>query len=497
MTRGSLSFVIDILGLVSVAAISMHGILAPTDKLAVTAIITALCFWLSLRTIVIYGCGDRLWPAPAALFLFATLIMGQIGAFLHYANPIVVPQYGAVRLIWGFNLAYLGIAFGTALYVKLNGLNTALLVDRFYDRRPAMTASIKPLLLPSLVVFIAGLGLSMITLGGGLPILKAVMMLAKGDFSGLYLYGLATRGMNKTLGVYRFQGYLDQMRVAVLPMLSLLWVSYAQMTRDRVYKILAWVGVGGTCLLLVALLERGPIFIYLIQLLVLSMLLNRPRITLKGVLYGLGGTLLIFFILTNLLGRSQAKTLGESLSIQSGAVLQRIFLTSSEVNARTMATFPELLPFRNGATLRDNLVALLPGPKVLLSREMYVLFYGGDSTGTASIHSIAELWANGGYLAIILGSILMGLIFQWLNVRIMTLDPKSPLALTVWAIIAFLLGSWSLGPLTTPTDRGLIAVLLLYALLRGFEKIQLRAYFARPRPAPEPTAAEPTAATIS
>ncbi len=316
-------------------------------------------------------------------------------------------------------------------------------------------------------------------LGGSLPILKAVAMLARGDFGGLYLYGLETRGMNKTLGVYRFQGYLDQMRVAVIPDAQPAVGQLRPHDARPVYKILAWAGVGGTSLLLVSLLERGPIFIYLIQLLVLSMLLHRPRLTLKGVLYGAGGALLVFFILTNLLGRSQAKTLGESLSIQSGAVLQRIFLTSSEVNARTMATFPEILPFRNGETLKDNLIALLPGPKVLLSREMYVLFYGGDSTGTASIHSVAELWANGGYLAIILGSILIGLIYQWLNVRIMLLAPKSPLALTTWAIVAFLLGAWSLGPLTTPTDRGLIAVLLLYAVLHSFETIQLRTYFAR------------------
>ncbi len=161
MPHGSLSRVIDILGLIAVALISVHGILTPTDKLAVTAIITALCFWISLRTIVIYGCGDRLWPAPAALFLSATLVMGQIGAFLHYANPVTVPQYGAIRLIWGFNLAYLGIALGTVLYVKLQGLNTAVLVDRFYERPPALTSSIKPLLLPSLVIFTVGLGISL------------------------------------------------------------------------------------------------------------------------------------------------------------------------------------------------------------------------------------------------------------------------------------------------------------------------------------------------
>jgi hypothetical protein len=483
MPKGSLGLVVDCCGLAAVLLLSLHAILAPNDVLALTAIATALCFWLAFRTVIIYGCGDRLWPAPAAMFLLATLILGHVGGFLHYANPISVPQLGSIRLIWGFNIGYLGLALGTYAYVKLHGINTAKLVDAYYERKPVVPLSNRPLLLPSLVILFLAIAVSMVLLQGSLPIFKSIFLLLTGKFSALNLAGIASRSLNKTAGAYRFQGYLEQMRISIIPMLSLLYLSFASMTRDRAYKIAAWFTVGLTCLMLVAILERGPIFVYFIQLMVLGMLLKRPRITLKGVASGLAGAILVYFALTQLLGRSAAQSFGEAMSLQGIGAVQRIFLTSSEVNARTMATFPEVLPFSKGAMLWDNVIAILPGQHETMSRKMFVLFYGGTTAGSASMHSFAEMWINDGYLGIVIGSIFFGLFFQWINVKIMTLDPKTPLALSTWAFVAFLFGSWSLGGLSTPTDRGLLSALILYAILRGFETIQKRTFHIQTPPA--------------
>lgn len=495
MAKVSLGLVVDCCGLAAVAALSLRGILVPNDPLVLAEIATALCFWIAFRTVIIYGCGDRLWPAPAAMFLIATLVMGHIGGFFHYANPIVVSQLGALRLIWGFNLGYLGIAAGTYAYVKLTGMNVTKLVDSYYEREPAAPLSSRPLLVPSLIILLIAFTVSMVLLQGSFPIFKAIYLFLKGDFSALNLFGKLSRDINHTSSTYRFQGYLDQMRIAVIPVLSLIYLCFAHITRDRVYRIIAWSTVALTCLNLVALLERGPIFVYLIQLMVLSMLLKRPRITLRGVAYGLCAALLLYFGLTQLLGRSAAKTFGEAMSMQAGAAVTRIFLVSSEVDARTMATFPEVLPYSKGAMLWDNLIAILPGQHDTMSRKMFVLFYGGANAGSASMHSICEMWINGGYLGILIGSVLFGLFFQWINTKIMTLDPKTPLALGTWAFVAFLFASWSLGGLSTPTDRGLLSAIILYAILRGFENIQSRAFYAPSRNVYPPKAAPSTEAT--
>jgi hypothetical protein len=482
-----LATVLDLSALCAVLLICLHGVLVPTDELVLHELATAGCFWIALRTVVLYGCGGQLWPAPAAMFLIATLVSSHIGAFFHYASPVTVPQIGALRLIWGLNLAYLSIALGTFLYVKLHGLNTAELVSQFYERPASVPASSRPLLLPSMVILAVGIGMSLVLTKGSVPILHSMVLLLHGQFAELRLFGIASRNLGSSMGEYRFQGYLNQMRAAIMPMISMLMLCYAQRTRDRLYRLAAVFAIGASCIMLVSTLERGTVFLYFLQLLVLGMLLSRPKIAIRSIVYGLVGFFVLSLALTLLLGRGASRSIGEAaMTAAKSGIVRRIFLVSSEGHARTMAVFPEVMPFRYGSTVKDDLIALLPGQKVLLSREMFVHFFGGTTSGSASIHSVVELWVNAGYFGIFAGSLLFGLIFQWVSVKIMTTRHKTPLILSLWAMVVFILSLWGVGSLTAPFHRGLIAVVLLYAILRGFEKIQSRAYFSRAPQPPSP-----------
>ena len=479
--------VIDLVALCAVLLICVHAILVPADELVLHELATAACFWLAVRTVVLYGCGGQLWPAPAGMFLVATMVTSHIGAFYHYVYPVTVPHIGALRLIWGLNLAYLGIALGTYLYVKLHKLNTAGLVNQFYERPPSIPAGSRTLFLPALLIFATATGLSLVLTKGGIPIFHSMALLLHGQFADLRLFGIASRNLGSSMGEYRFQGYLNQMRAAVMPMISMLMLCYAQKTRDPMYRLAAVLAIGISCLMLTSTLERGTVFLFFLQLLVFGMLMSRPKIALRTILYGLAAFFLLSVLLTMLLGRGTSHSLAEAaVTALNSGVVRRIFLISSEGHARTMAVFPEVMPFRYGATVKDDLLALLPGQKMLLSREMFVYFFGGTTTGSASIHSMVELWVNWGYLGIFFGSLLFGLLFQWANVKILTLRHKTPLSLSLWAMVVFVISLWGLGSLTSPFQRGLIAVGILYAILRGFEKIQSRAYFSRAPQPPSP-----------
>lgn len=480
MANKSLSLLIDVCGLVALAAVCLRAILVPLDELVLEEIATVICFWIAMRTVVVYGCGNLLWPAPAAMFLIATLVTGHLGAFYHYAYPITVPQIGALRLIWGFNLAYLSIALGTYLYVKLHGINTAILVRSFFQRPVYFPPSSRALLLPCMVIFVIGIAMSLVLTKGDVPIFHSMLLLLKGDFSELRLAGIASRSLGSSMGEYRFQGYLNQMRAAIMPMISMVMLCYAQQSRERMYRLAAVFTIGVSCLMLVSTLERGTVFLFLLQLLVLSMLLNRARFTWRGVLLGVGGFFLLSVVLTVLLGRSMPKSIVDAaVTAANSGVFRRILLVSSEVNTRTMAVFPEIMPFRYGQTVVDDFIALLPGQKVVLSREMFVFFFGNTATGSAGIHSIVEMWVNGGYFGIFLGGLLFGWVFQWINVVIMSSRYKTPLVMALYAMAVFLLSMLGLGSFTAPFHRGLIAVAILYAILRGFEKIQQRMYYSR------------------
>jgi len=85
------------------------------------------------------------------------------------------------------------------------------------------------------------------------------------------------------------------------------------------------------------------------------------------------------------------------------------------------------------------------------------------------------MWANGGWAWVIVVSLLAGIVYQWLNLRLLAVKARTPLKLALVGLLLFISAYPAVaGGLIAPINQGLISIALLYWILSGLARISLR-----------------------
>lgn len=468
LSRFNLCTAIDAIGLIVFSIFLIQLWRTPGDPLAFPALATVLCAWVVLRTVAVVGCGGRWWPAPALLALLLTLMTNHVGAFFHYRTHYFTSPESALNMIWAFNLAYLAFAAGTWTYSRASRLDTGALIENFYERPLSLEPGHQALVLPTVLLFILSVLAVLYMLGGHLPLFNVLGLLLRGQIVQASLAGLQTR-LEVYQEAYRFQGYLEQFRNSVMPMIALIWFASMRISPRQLYRWLGWGGVICASVLLFARLQRGGLLLFMIQLALVTMLIYRPKPSIRWI-YALAGGFGLIILLSLVLGRGAVQGgLLRNLGRQASATVYRIYAPNSEGSIKVFDLFPKVMAFRNGQTWINDYRNLLPGKGESFSREVYSKLYGG--TGTAPPHFIAEMWANGGWLTVLLVSFLNGAFMQWINVRGLSTLRRTPLALVTVALTYYCTMLLGAAGLIILIERGLLAFLFLNWVLATLLKI--------------------------
>ena len=98
----------------------------------------------------------------------------------------------------------------------------------------------------------------------------------------------------------------------------------------------------------------------------------------------------------------------------------------------------------------------------------------GGEPGAGGVHFIAEMWANGGYMMVIIVSFAFGVFAQWLNQRILGLQQRTPLQLTYYGLVLFCFGLLGYGGFMTPVNRGLLTFTFLFGIMLLLSRFSAR-----------------------
>lgn len=408
------------------------------------------------------------------MFLTLAVVIHHIGAFVHFRTGWgpAVEQQAAWNMIWSFNLAYVCFAFATWLYSKLSRVDIIKLVKQYYAIPITIPRSQGALLIPAIILFAIGLVGAAFLLGGKLHIIDVVRVFATGQWAGAKEVAYEAR---KFMGSeeYRGQGYFEQMRSAVLPMIMIIWLIVARVTRQRLYWWLAAIGGAAITLTMVAGLQRGVLMLFIMQIMVVMMVVYNVRPNMRW-LYGAFHIVAVFFGLSILLGRGRmSEDLVENIILKWEGVVNRLYLTNSLSTAKCFELFPKYEDFRYGMTWVNDIIHLAPGQQGLsLSHEVYAYIWGGRGGG--GVHFVAEMWANGGFGMVAVASFLVGLFLYWVNLQLLSIKVRTPLTVTYIGLIAFCLGTLGLTGFTAPFSHGIIAIAILYWMFKLFQGINSR-----------------------
>jgi hypothetical protein len=137
-----------------------------------------------------------------------------------------------------------------------------------------------------------------------------------------------------------YQGALEQFRSAVVPMVVLLWYATWRISRQQLYRWLWLAGTGVAAVLLTGNLQRSALILFIVQVVVLAMLINPPKPSVKW-LYGLTGAFALLVLLSLLLGRGAVHAgIGTNLQRQVSASAFRLYGSNSRSSVKVFELFP-------------------------------------------------------------------------------------------------------------------------------------------------------------
>ena len=303
---------------------------------------------------------------------------------------------------------------------------------------------------------------------GGIPLLQGISALTRGDEILSAQILLKQRRLELTYfesSSYRGQGYVDQFRTVVLPYVVacfLVWTSVSDRKRWRPLVILSLLPV---CLFLMGTGQRHPILSFVLTLSVLGYVMAPAGRGRSIVMATLGGGLVVFSILTFLLGRY-----GHTGSFRSDLPMVLLGLRNRIVYANSIGTmslfhlFPNPEPFRWGWTWLSDLQGFLPGPHVGFSSWLYRRLYG--AVGTAAPMCFGEMYANFGLAGVFFGAAALAMLMQLLQVHWTRRRRYEAEHIVLYCMLSIALSWWAVGGLLGPIQHGLVALPLLYGLVQ-------------------------------
>lgn len=224
----------------------------------------------------------------------------------------------------------------------------------------------------------------------------------------------------------------ELLRNMLFPYIAMLSIAIASTTTKRIWLFIVVISVLGNLLIASATLEKSPVMASAIMLGFTWLLLNRKPLSLKGILL-IGPVALAFPIFVVSAASQFNLTTGEVIQ----AILERIFFVPTDVLYFHFDYFPLKEDFLLGRTL-PFISKLIPGGPFPITNKV-CLYMIPDATITSCSANSAypgALWADFGWVGIVFGSFLVGVVIQSLQLLTQAL-PKSAPTLVLQAFIAF------------------------------------------------------------
>lgn len=117
-------------------------------------------------------------------------------------------------------------------------------------------------------------------------------------------------------------------------------------------------------------------------------------------------------------------------------LMERIFLAPSSIVYYGYEIVPERYPFQMGRCMGAIARLLRLAPTDI--GEYTAWYIMGDGYGTTSVSGafVTELWGDFGYVGVIMGGILVGILMQWLHVSIIR-GPKTIMAIATYVLFIY------------------------------------------------------------
>lgn len=319
--------------------------------------------------------------------------------------------------------------------------------------------SISNILLMSYLIFFVALVFNFyFTKLNGFPIINAVINIVAGADSGL---AAARSNVNYEVG---FPGWLVQIVRFIIPSISLVLFLTFSNTRSLFVKYFGrWLLILLSVFLLVSNGDRMPLLMYVISVIVVLNYVNNKRSTLKQLVYVFLFIILFLGVFSFLLGRgAENQNIIEAIVQTIIDVFFRIFLSQSQTGSYIF----QLYGNGNGFSMFDiyvqNFSTYFVDDIKSYSVDLFYLVHG--RSGSASHSAFAEAYASFGTLGIVLISIFLGALSQYLFIKMIRMN-KTILHLVCFSYLGLSISISALGSVTGIMYNGMIAIVFVYLVI--------------------------------
>ena len=182
-------------------------------------------------------------------------------------------------------------------------------------------------------------------------------------------------------------------------------------------------------------IEKAPIIKYLISLFLIYVLIRENGLfKIKNIAY------LVFFVFLFLGFIYLNFTSSQNLLIGIKNAASRILTGEIHPMYHYLEIFPQQMDFVMGRSF-PNPAGLMPYDPISISKDVYELTFSDRKTsgivGSMPAYFVGEMYANFGYLGIIIPPFFIGFYLYWLNVLLVSFKNKTPIFLSIYIWIIF------------------------------------------------------------
>jgi len=358
-------------------------------------------------------------------FLVAYMVFNYLGGIWAVLSPIEVssafgatPEHGLItpKVIEEF-----AVLLGGSLLVFLAGYG----LPYGYQVPRSSKMSRMPPLLPSgvSVIKVLGIGIGALTMVGMLMGKAPILLIFQSNATGREL--MEARLAYTTTEAQPYLFFL--LSFTVLPFTT--WLLYGMYLQRKtlLWGIIAYIFIGASSLALASSLQKRPLLLHIIVLLLLRALvktpLGKPLVPRLAVLIKVGilaiGVLVALFFLFTGVGRSQGSSTIEAVPKVLALAIKNLIIPFGKNFLYYVAIFPSILPHYGFGNIA--LFSRITGGSYFSdSREVYAIMYPeSDLAGGTAVSVFGWLYGGFGILGLLVGAwiigVLVAVVDRWLD----------------------------------------------------------------------------------
>lgn len=424
-------------------------------------LLSALIMHISVRA------WDIRRPTIVSIWYFSFLIM------IYFPAPIVAlnkPAPWNSTYLWGIALSLIAVSIGTFLANILTRFKTHEIKSYFSSPTVSSipTQLVKILIVAAVLISTAIVAYYLLSLNT-IPLLY--MFMHPGDSNTLTLL----REESFKLFDPRWQGEQSSnlfyvllfLRTFIFPILITLILGYA-LAAKKIYWTLLFVYslfLGG--FYAASSIARAPLAAIFMRLFFFIYVFKNARLP-RWMIILFGALIVAFPLIVTSLSHGRGTALNPLDTLFD--ISRRFTITPAEDLYYYFEVFPDNYPFQNGGTLIKPFLKVLNREYFYIENYVYKYISPGSPVETAHANAafISNLYADFALPGVIIGSLLVGLLMQILQIYIFR-QPKTVISITLFAFCLYAIWALNFGSVTSVLFvNGIIPVLVLYFIVTKF-----------------------------